>query len=267
MRLHTLRVLVLPVAALLACHQAPAPVATPAPATPSYSSGHAVVAAMHERYAGRWYQTLTFKQTTSRRLNNGTWDVQTWYEALKLPGRLRIDFAPLSAGNGVLYARDSQYVVQNGRLASASPGINDLLLLGFDVYGNPPARTEALLRKQGFDLTRVHTSELDGRPVIVVGALEGDMHRKQFWIDRERLIFVRLLEPAPRDSTKVQDIRFTKYEPFGDAWVAARVELYTGDLLTFAEDYTDLHTGAVLDDDLFVPSRWKTAKHWLTTER
>jgi hypothetical protein len=103
--------------------------------------------------------------------------------------------------------------------------------------------------------------------VIVVGALEGDVHRKQFWIDTERLVFVRLLEPAPRDSTKVQDVRFIKYEPAGDGWVAARVELYTGDLLTLSEDYTDIHAGVSLDDDLFAPTRWKTAKHWLTMEK
>jgi outer membrane lipoprotein-sorting protein len=268
MRFHTLRaVALLCFAALLACHQTPAPVSVPAPAAPTYATGEAVVAAMHDHYAGRWYQTLTFKQTTSRRLSNGSWDVQTWYEALKLPGRLRIDFAPLSAGNGVLYASDSQYVMLKGRINNEGPGINDLLLLGFDIYGNPIARSTALLRKQGFDLNRVHVTELDGRPVVVVGAYEGDTHRKQFWIDRERLIFVRLLEPAPRDTTKVQDIRFTKYEQFGDAWVAARVEIYTGDLLSLTEDYTDLHTGAMLDDDLFVPTSWKTAKHWLTTEK
>lgn len=267
MRPYTIRAAApLAIATLLACHQqAPAPNAAPNNIAANYSSGEAVVAAMHDRYAGKWLRTLTFKQTTSRLLGNGSWDVQTWYEALKLPGQLRIDFAPISAGNGVLYARDSQFVVQNGRVASASPGINDLLLLGFDVYGNAPARTSELLRKQGFDLSRTHAATFEGRPMIVVGALSGEVRRKQFWIDAERLVFIRLIQPAPRDTAKVQDIRFTKYEPSGDSWIAMRVEIYTGDLLTFAEDYSDLRTEVPLDDALFVPSRWKSAKHWLTT--
>ena len=230
---------------------------------PALTAGPAVVTAMHDRYDGRWFKTLTFRQKTSRLLTNGTWDVQTWYEALSLPGRLRIDFAPVSAGNGVLYARDSQFVMQTGRVASAGRGINDLLLLGFDVYANAPARTEALLRGQGFDLSRVHTTTFEGRPVVVVGALPGETRRKQFWVDTERLIFVRLIQPTLRDSTKVQDIRFVNYEPHGDSWIARRVELYSGGTLTLSEDYSDIRVDPVLDESLFAPDRWKTAKHWV----
>ena len=96
---------------------APAPVAEPEPAAPAprFRTGQDVIGAMHERYAGKWYSTLTFKQRTSRLLPSGKWSVQIWWEAMKLPGKLRIDFDPVSAGNGVLYARDSQFVVQNGR--------------------------------------------------------------------------------------------------------------------------------------------------------
>jgi hypothetical protein len=228
----------------------------------NYSSGEAVVAAMRSRYAGKWYNTLTFRQKTSRLLANGKWDVQTWYEAMRLPGRLRIDFDPISAGNGVLYARDSQFVASNGRVVRAEPGINDLLLLGFDVYVLPTARSEALLRRQGFDLSRVHDDTFEGRPMLVVGALRGDLHRKQFWIDAERLYFVRLLEPDPRDADKTQDIRFVNYERRGDAWVAPRVELYSDGKLVFYEDYTDIRTGVPLDDSLFDPTKWRAAKHW-----
>jgi hypothetical protein len=228
----------------------------------NYSSGEAVVAAMRSRYAGKWYNTLTFRQKTSRLLANGKWDVQTWYEAMRLPGRLRIDFDPISAGNGVLYARDSQFVASNGRVVRAEPGINDLLLLGFDVYVLPTARSEALLRRQGFDLSRVHDDTFEGRPMLVVGALRGDLHRKQFWIDAERLYFVRLLEPDPRDADKTQDIRFVNYERRGDAWVAPRVEIHSDGKLVFSEDYSDIRTGVALDESLFDPTPWRNPKHW-----
>jgi hypothetical protein len=252
---------------LAAC--ARAPIAIPAP-TPErtlpatvYASGQDVVAAMRARYAGKWYNTLTFRQKTSRLLPNGTWDVQTWYEALALPGRLRIDFEPVSAGNGVLYARDSQFVASNGRVVRAEPGINDLLLLGFDVYANPVSRTEALLRRQGFDLARVHQDSFEGRPMIVVGALNGDQRRKQFWVDADRLLFVRLLETDPRDSTKVQDIRFVNYEPRGDAWVSPRVEIHSGGKLVFYEDYFEMRTNVPLDESIFDPTPWRNAKNWV----
>lgn len=261
------RVTALRVAALviLAACGGRSPIPAPAPPAPTRSpfvSGEGVVTAMHDRYAGRWYNSVTFRQKTSRLLPNGTWDVQTWYEAIKLPGRLRIDFDPVTAGNGVLYARDTQYVASNNRIVRASPGTNDLLLLGFDVYGNTPTRTSTLLRRQGFDMSRVHMDTFQGRPMIVVGALQGDLRRKQFWVDADRMLFTRLLEAAPRDSLQTQDIRFLNYEKRGDAWISPRVEIYIGDKLIFSEDYSDIRTNVLLDESLFNPTTWKNAKHW-----
>ncbi len=254
---------------LAACNHSTPVAATPVPAPApvirtSYATGEDVVAAMHDRYAGRWYNTLTFTQKTSRLQPDGKWNVQTWYEALRIPGQLRIDFDPVSAGSGVLYVRDSAFAVQNGRALRGQASINPLLLLGFDVYGNTPARTATLLRKEGYDLTRVHADTFQQRPMVVVGARQGDMHRRQFWIDAERLYFVRILEPTPRDSTKTQDIRFMNYEARGTAWISPRVEIHTDGKLVFHEDYTDMRTNVPLDDALFDPAKWKTAKHWMT---
>jgi hypothetical protein len=242
------------------------PIATPAPAATrqgGFATGDAVVTAMHDRYAGRWYRTITFRQKTSRLRPDGTWDVQTWFEALSIPGRLRIDFDPVSGGNGVMYARDSQFVAANGRIVRAEPGINDLLLLGFDVYANPVARTDSLLSRQGFDLSRVHEDTLEGRRVYVVGARAGEARRKQFWVDAERLLFVRLMEADPRDSTRVQDIRFTNYQPRGEAWISARVEIHTGGKLVFSEDYSDIRTDVPLDESIFDPTPWRNPKNWV----
>ncbi len=239
---------------------APAPVVTnPA----SYANGEAVIDAMWKRWESKWYPTITFVQKTSRLDRNGKWNVQTWYEAGKFPGRLRIDFEPISAGNGVLYARDSVFAISNGRALSGRRGLNPLGLLGFDVYHQSPIRTAAQLRREGFDMKLAHADSFQGRPMIVVGAAKGDLKKKQFWIDAERLYFVRMLEPTVQDASRVQDVRFLNYEKVGDSWVAPRVEVYdpTGKLV-FYEDYTDVNTDVVLDESLFDPKKWKTAKHW-----
>ena len=61
----------------------PAPVeAQPAAPAPRFRTGEAVIDAMRDRYAGKWYTTLTFKQRTSRLLPTGKWSVQTWWEAM-----------------------------------------------------------------------------------------------------------------------------------------------------------------------------------------
>ncbi|MEO7457427.1 MAG: hypothetical protein ABIY52_14275 [Gemmatimonadaceae bacterium] len=261
---------ILALAALAACRSSSIAPAAPAP-TPAasavrlnYASGNQLLAAMHDRYAGTWYHSLTFVQKTSRLQPDGKWKVDTWYEAMKVPGRLRIDFAPLTGGNGVVYAHDSAFTLSNGRALPGQPAINPLLLLGFDVYANAPERTAALLRKEKFDLSVVHVDTLFHRPMIVVGARAGDMLTKQFWVDAEHLYFVRTLEAAPREPTKVQDVRFVDYRREGGGWMAPRVEIHTDGKLVFTEEYSDVKSNVALDDALFDPSKVKTTKHWFT---
>lgn len=268
---HAARAAVLTLAVLVACRSSsssPAATPTPVPAAvvtrTNYTTGEEVIGAMRARYAGKWYSTLTFTQKTSRLQADGKWNVQTWYEAMRVPGQLRIDFDPISAGNGVLYERDSAFTIQNGRPLRGQPSINPLLLLGFDVYANATARTVALLRKEGYDLARVHADTFQNRAMVVVGARQGDLRRKQFWIDAEHLYFVRSLEPAPRDSTRMQDVRFTKYERSGSGWISPRVEIHIDGKLVFHEDYSDIRSNVPLDVALFDPAQWKTVKHWLT---
>src|SRR5438309_2195169 len=134
MRLSLVSVAAVATLTLAACHRsatvatAPTPAPAPVAARASYATGEDVITAMHDRYAGKWYNTLTFTQKTSRLGTDGKWNVQTWYEAMRIPGQLRIDFDPISAGNGVLYVRDSAFAVTNGRSLRGQASINPLLL-------------------------------------------------------------------------------------------------------------------------------------------
>ena len=221
--------------------------------------------AMHGRYSGTWYRTLTFVQRNTRYLPSGGTDTSTWVEAIALPSRLRIDFEPRAAGGGTLFVNDSQYVMRNGKVALSTTGLHPLLLLGFDVYFLPPERTVEGLRSLGFDLTRMHEDVWQGRPAYVVGATAGDLRSRQFWVDRERLVFVRMVQPAPQDTAKVSDIRFDGYRPLGGGWIAPEVQFLVGDQPTFIERYEDIRADVPLDLALFDPARWKTAHHWRDT--
>lgn len=252
-----------------ACHRQappppPAPVRRPAPPTPkspaevAIADAPSLVRAMHARYAETWYHTITFVQKTTVGLPSGGDLVETWYEAGELPGRLRID-TDLEARSGLLFAGDSIYHFNAGKLVSADTGVNDLLLLGFDVYKQPPARTDAMLRHLGFDLSRMHETTWHGRPVYVVGALRGDTVSKQFWIDRERLLFVRLLEHTSQGRT---DVRFDDYVPSNGGWVAERVEQFTNGKRRVLEQYSNVRTNVSLSGTVFDPHEWSSGAHW-----
>ena len=216
------------------------------------SSGDQVIRAMHDRYAGKWYKTLTFQQKTTRRTPADTMEIQTWYETAEVPGRLRIDIAP-RGGMSYIYANDSIYVTNKDSVLRRLPGRNPLLILGFDVYGQPAEKTIDVLKDEGFNLGPVHEDTWEGRPVYVVGAAKGDTTSKQFWVDKDRLLFVRLLEPSPRDSSKEGDTRVDDYRPLGHGWISALVEVYSGGKLMQREEYSDIKADPRIPANIFTP--------------
>ena len=213
---------------------------------------------MHDRYVNRWYRTVTFTQRTTVVLPSGGDLVQTWYEAALLPGRLRID-TDLKTRTGTLFNRDSVFTFSSGKLASADTGVNELLLLGFDVYAEPTNRTISDLRRRGFDLDVFHEGMWQGKPVYVVGAARGDTMSKQFWVDRDSLLFVRLIERARQGRS---DVRFNQYVKTGGGWIATQVVQLVNGRRRLMEEYSDIRPNVALADGLFDPRQWTTAAHW-----
>ncbi len=223
-------------------------------------TGREVVKAMHDRYAGKWYHTLTFVQQNTATAPDGHTDHSVWREYAALPGRLRIEFEPADSAAGLLFVRDSQFVFSGGRLTGANPFVHPLMVLGFDVYFDAAEQTGRRLEGLGFDLATVHDDTWEGRPVYVVGAKAGDLRTRQFWVDKERLVFVRMLEPGRRDTTRTSDIRFNRYQPVGAAWLSAEVAFLVDGQQRWLEQYTEIATGVPLSDTLFDPTRWPKAK-------
>lgn len=227
-------------------------------ADPPPKDGAALIRQMRERYDGKWYRTLTFVQTTT--LPNGK--VETWYEALSAPGNLRIDIAPLDSMQTLIFRNDSLYEFKGGRLAAARELIHPLMVLGFDVYVQPDSVTTAKLRALGYDLGRLHEATWQGRPTYVVGAAPGDSTTRQFWIDKERLYFVRSLEPAPQNPSVTLETRFERYLPMGGGWLEHEVLFLANGQVRMREEYADPRIDVPLDSTLFNADVWK-APTWL----
>ncbi|MFN2566150.1 MAG: hypothetical protein ABR499_14230 [Gemmatimonadaceae bacterium] len=244
----------------------PAPdTARPAePVDPGIRTTEDLIAAMRERYAGKWYSTLTFVQTsTYYRPDGSVLRSETWPESVMLPGRLRIDIGNPSVGNAVIYANDTIYQFQQRRLTRREPGNNPLQVLGFDVYHLPPGRTAEILSSLGYGLSSMYRTNHEGREYYVVGARQGDLRRKQFWIDADRLVLWRILEPwLPTDTVNTREIRFHDYKQHGGGWVAEEVDYLRNGSRYFFQKYADVRTDVEIDPALFDPRQFTTAKHW-----
>lgn len=244
--------------ALLSCRASAPPIRTY-----DFSRGEQVIQAMRDRYVNRWYRTLTYVQHNRGTGSNGDSVRSVWLTAYLLPSRMRIDYGPLERGDGVLVLRDTQYVMRDGVATDYIPRPNPLLLLGHDVYYLPVSVTLDRLRRLGFDTSRSREDRWMNRPVLVVGAAAGDNESPQFWVDREHLVLVRLIDPSGAASGIGSDIRLLDFESLGRSWVPRRLKIYddAGRLVSTAE-LRQVRSELELDSTLFMITGWETGIHW-----
>jgi hypothetical protein len=162
----------------------------------------------------------------------------------------------------LLFRSDSMYELRGGKVVRSEAQVHPLMVLGFDIYHQPVAETVRKLEALKFDLAKVHETSWEGRPTWVVGAEPGDTTSPQFWIDQERLYFVRSLEPAPNKPEVTLDTRFGRYRPMGGGWLEMEVVFRANGKVRVTEEYADPEIDVTLDPALFEPSRW-TPPAWI----
>lgn len=222
-------------------------------------NGEQLVTEMQKKYAKKWYNTLTFVQKTTHIKPDGTSDVETWYEALNAPGKLRIDIEPLDKGNGILFLDGALHSIKEGKAAPSRPLLHPLLVLGFDVYKQPAEKTISQLKQLKIDLSVLHEDTWQGKSVYVVGAKQGDLRSPQFWVDKKNLLFMRLIQPVGKDGASIQETQFNKYfKVKGGGWVSPEVIFIVNGKTTTTEEYTEVQTDVKLDPNLFDPAKWMT---------
>ncbi|MEP7344286.1 MAG: hypothetical protein ABI877_03420 [Gemmatimonadaceae bacterium] len=227
------------------------------PGPPPITDGRGVLRAMHDRYAGKWFNTLTFSQRTTTYSASGRETKGVWNEYLAAPGRLRIDYLPLNERSGVLYARNRVHSFVNGKASASQDGWNPLLILIADVYVQPVDTSLWQMDSLGFQTSIVRRDVLHGAPTWVVGAVAGDTTSSQFWIDAESLLVRRVIQKQKGGTrTTISDVRLAKYTDVGGYPVAFDVTFYRDGRLYFKEEYFDAKANVVLSPDIFDPAKW-----------
>ena len=217
-----------------------------------------LIEAMYKKYDGKWYQTLTFEQQTIRYDTAGNvTKEELWYEALRMPDKLSIKIQDWDSGNGMMIRNDSLYRFKEGTIAGTRPMLHPLLILGFSVYNQPVEKTINDLKVLGIDFSKFHKRTFEGEKVYVVGAEEGDETSTQFWVRKNGLLFVRLIQNFGEGRT--QDIRFNKYQPLGGGWIAPEVLFYANGKLRLKEVYTNIRTPE-LSKEVFEPGHFQTIR-------
>src|SRR5438874_11257062 len=72
-------------------------------------NGREIIRAMHDRYAGKRYRTLSFVQQNTATRPDGSQQHSVWREYAPPPGKLRTEFVPPDSGHGILLVKYSQF--------------------------------------------------------------------------------------------------------------------------------------------------------------
>ncbi len=211
-------------------------------------NGEDVIRAMHARYAGKWYRTLSFVQ---RAIFADGRPEEEWWEAAVIPGGLRIDIAPVDSGNAFLYRGDSTFSFNRRKLVHGAIGHNILEILAFD-DNQPPERTIELAKGEKFDLSRLREDAWKGAAMWVIGAPGSEL-----WIEKDRLILLRVVEPGQGGSSS--DISFDKVVKLGQGWLGTEVLFLRDGKPFFHEIYRDWKIDPAVNMSLFDTPTWQRA--------
>jgi hypothetical protein len=224
------------------------------------TSSPELIAAMHDKYADNWYRTLRFSQTNTFYTSSGQEQKSRWVENLSVPGRLRIDFEPLSTKSGLLILNNRVTTFDNGRRVDSRRSIQAILTLTADVYAIPPEVTRRRLDSLKINLERFRKDRLDRKRVYIMGAMDdSDTTSNQVWIDADRLVLVRLIQTDKRgDRSVTTDTRVGGYKEVDGFPVAHEFMSLRDGRPYFKEEYENVRVNADLPDGIFDATKWKS---------
>ncbi len=208
---------------------------------------------MHDKYkTNKWYRNLSFSQNTFFFKNDTLVKTEIWHELLSSPGNLIIKYNTPNSTDGALFNDSKVYVFQKGKQIFNTNLLNELLLVGFDVYFSPPQKTISTLDSLGFDLSKLYSKNVNGRKTYVTGTTDStDFVSPQIWIDVERLYLYRIIYKQRKN---IRDVTFSRYELLKNNWVATQIIFYENGKLQIKEDYFNITFPKKVNENLFNPT-------------
>lgn len=205
-------------------------------------------------------EEYTFTQTTTLFKPDGSVEKEeTWYEAVRYPNLLRIDFGEPKEKNAILYGGDSLYLFKGGELKTVRPEKMEYLFFEGGIASLSKTEVMEEMKSAGYNTDIFRTDKFAGRKVYVIGAEKGDMKSKQVWIDQERLVQVRRIDNLGED--KVMEVQFNVYQEKEGHWLPKEITFLFNGKPMQKEVYENVVLNPGLKDVLFDPMHF-FEWHW-----
>lgn len=204
-------------------------------------------------------KSLSFIQQTSFFRNDSLIRKATWFEVISYPDKLRIDINDPAKGNALYFVNDSLYNFQAGQLRSRTYQPHDLLFVLGGMYSFTLEDAMIRLQKIGYNINKSYETVFRGRPVIVLGTDKDEMESDQLWVDKERLVALRIIENKPGFKSEYVCGDYIK---LNNHWCETMVEIYVNGKLRQTEQYTQLNENININMDYFKPAEIGKVIFW-----
>jgi hypothetical protein len=218
-----------------------------------------IIQQMYTRYAKKFRKSLSFEQQTNTYRNDSLIKTATWYEVLVYPDKLRIDIDDPSKGNSIFFVNDSIYRRQNGQTKNLGHQPHDLLFVLGGMYSFPLDKVYTKLKAMGYNTDKSFETTWKGRKVVVMGTDKDESESNQFWVDKEKLVTVRILNN--KEGQKTETV-CGDYVPLGDNLCETNIEFYINGKLRQTEKYTDLKENVRVDMQYLDPYKTGHVTFW-----
>ena len=155
-----------------------------------------LISAIEKKYNGKGVDHVKFCRTARYYDNDNNNFVRSekWISEYKYPGQLLIKINHEDSPNGYLYKHDSVYVFENNKVIDVREHKYELLFYGLDIYNMTKKEFISSLNDLGFDMSRFHIKEHDGRKSYVIGAKDGDLASNQIWFNTKNLLVHKVIK-------------------------------------------------------------------------
>lgn len=221
-------------------------------------TGEEVIKEMYRLKSKNVHKYMTFEQQTLFFENDMFKKQEKWFEAIGCPGKLIVKMDAFDSGKGLLFANDTMYNFEGGKLQSASYKIHDLVWLGFDIFFINPEISIPQTHKLGYDVSKMYLADHYGTEMYAIGASSKDDKSNQFWIDKEKLTLVKVVKFGNDGS--VHETIFDKFMQMGVIWVGTQLIFKKNGQKWLEEKYSNIKFSSSFDESVFKPANFVKAK-------
>jgi hypothetical protein len=218
-----------------------------------------IIKQMYATHATGFRKNLSFIQQTAFYRNDSLIKKATWYEVLVYPDKLRIDIDNPADGNAIFYVNDSAYRFQKSELKNKSLQPHDLLFVLGGMYSFTLDIVYKKLKAIGYNINKTFETTWKGQKVIVAGTDSLETESNQFWIDKEKLVVVRILNNKDGQKT---EIHCDDYIKLGNHWCETSIEFYVNGKLRQTEKYRELKENFTLEMEYLNPYKFGKVNFW-----